>query len=33
LEWTSFVMANIEYDDMIRLYGSSSLTGMLTYLL
>ncbi|KAI1611378.1 hypothetical protein EDD37DRAFT_439377 [Exophiala viscosa] len=30
VEWTSFVMANIEYDDMVKLYGSSSLTGTLT---
>ncbi|KIV81076.1 hypothetical protein PV11_08526 [Exophiala sideris] len=30
LEWTSFVLANIEYDDMVKLYGSSSLTGTLT---
>ena len=30
LEWTSFVMANIEYDDMVRLYGPSNLTGRLT---
>jgi hypothetical protein len=29
LEWTSFVMANIEYDDMIKTYGpSASLTGI-----
>lgn len=28
LEWTSFVMANVEYDDLIRLYGpGANLTG------